>query len=94
MLLRTFRLSPGADHVNYWVNDFPAIQVSDMLSLRVSEETVAPESVVMDYAKIAKVVQGLVQLVNGLEGSGNAQGEEPGQGFWASLFVKSANFFE
>lgn len=88
-----FPLVTGSDHVNYWLNDYPAVQVSDMLSLR-TPENASPENKKLDYERMALVVQGLTKSVTDL--GGGATKEEPTEksGYFSVLMGRISDFFE
>ncbi|MGB1311240.1 MAG: hypothetical protein ACPG47_08510 [Leucothrix sp.] len=58
----SFPLIGGSDHDNYWAYDFPALQISDLLEYRLPDSQVT-EPIVLDYRKMALVVQALYQTV-------------------------------
>ena len=64
-----FPLVGGADHENYWVQDFSALQVSDLLEYRLPEGSEVNQS--LNYQVMSQVVQALYQAVadNQKEGS-------------------------
>ena len=53
-------VADGVDHVNYWGNSYPAIQVSDLLPLRVSGNE---QELVLNYSRMSQVVKGLYLVV-------------------------------
>ena len=46
----------GVDHRSYWANDYPVVQVGDLLSLRVEG---GEQELSMDYSRMSKVVKAL-----------------------------------
>lgn len=89
-----FPLVTGSDHVNYWLNDYPAVQVSDMLSLRVSDGY-TPESVVLNYAQVARVVLALAKSVTDLGGGAETENEPTGESdYFSVLKGRISDFFE
>ncbi|PID45086.1 MAG: hypothetical protein CSB47_10030 [Proteobacteria bacterium] len=85
-------LVAGSDHVNYWLNDYPAVQVSDMLPLRVTADEYSPETTALDYERMARVVQGLVQVVSDLEKP--SEQSDMDQGIWSEVVARLSKFFE
>lgn len=49
----------GVDHVNYWLKNYPAIQISDLLPLRAEG---GEHELMMDYARMSQVVKALYQV--------------------------------
>ena len=62
-----FPMVSGSDHVNFWLNDYPALQISDLLSLRAPEASNA-ETLPLNYERMAQVVQALHQTVKDISG--------------------------
>lgn len=87
-----FPLVAGADHVNYWLNDYSAVQVSDMLPLRVPTSEYSSETATLNYERVAQVVQALVKLVEDLDVDEQHVSDEPG--FFSTLLVRITKFFE
>jgi len=56
-----FPLIGGSDHENYWVQDFPALQVSDLLEYRMQKDQLNNDETPLDYVKMSRVVQALYQ---------------------------------
>ena len=52
----------GSDQANYWLYDYPAVQVSDLLALRTVDwdETVP---LTLNYGRMAQVSQALFEAV-------------------------------
>lgn len=57
-----FPLIGGSDHENYWVQDFAALQVSDLLDYRLPKGQAAINHP-LDYQAMSRVVQALYQTV-------------------------------
>lgn len=58
-----FPLVGGSDHENYWLHDFAALQVSDLLEYRLPKNQVSTQPVPLDYQKMSRVVQALYQTI-------------------------------
>ena len=58
-----FPLIGGSDHENYWLNDFTALQVSDLLEYRLPKKQVLSQPISLDYQKMSRVVQALYQTI-------------------------------
>ena len=86
-----FPLVTGSDHVNYWLNDYPAIQVSDMLSLRVPGDY-TPDMVRLNYERIAKVTQALTKVISDLDDSAEESSEK--SDYFSVLAGRITDFFE
>ena len=56
-----FPLVGGADHENYWLQDFAALQVSDLIEYRIPKGQKVNQS--LNFPIMAQVVQGLYQVV-------------------------------
>lgn len=88
----SFPLVAGSDHVNYWLNDYPAVQVSDMLPLRVPAKGYSQEMAVLNYERIAQVVQGLTRVVADLGGSTKKTSNE--SSYLSRLLERVTDVFE
>lgn len=58
-----FPLVGGADHENYWVHNFSALQVSDLLEYRLPKRVSANKTRSLDYQKMSHLIQALYQTV-------------------------------
>jgi hypothetical protein len=74
----------GVDHVNYWLKDYPAIQVGDLLPLRVEG---GEHELVMDYAKMSQVVKALYQVA--INQKTDAENKE--EGYFGRFLVAASN---
>ncbi|RVU83947.1 hypothetical protein EOL70_14140 [Leucothrix sargassi] len=50
----------GIDHKNYWLNDYPAVQVGDLIALRAEQ---GDYELTMDFERMSQVVKALYQVV-------------------------------
>lgn len=71
-----FPLIGGSDHENYWVHDFSALQVSDLLEYRLSKTQLASDPIPLNYQKMSRVVQALYQVVLDSEDEGASDGSD------------------
>ena len=86
-----FPLVAGSDHVNYWLNDYPAVQVSDMLPLRVPKNY-APSAIKLNYERIAQVAQALTKVVADLDDDAKESSEK--SDYFSVLAGRITDFFE
>jgi len=70
-----FPLIGGSDHENYWVQDFAALQISDLLEYRMPKDQINNYETPLDYEKMARVVQALYQTALDSEATGSQSGE-------------------
>lgn len=68
-----FPLIGGSDHENYWVHDFPALQVSDLIEYRIAKSQMPSDPIPLDYQKMKQVVQALYQTVLDADSSTEAE---------------------
>ena len=67
-----FPLVGGLDDENYWVHDFAALQVSDLLEYRIPKDFAPTRQLALDYRKVSRVVQALYQTVLDSDGSSDS----------------------
>lgn len=89
----SFPLVTGSDHVNYWLNDYPAVQVSDMLPLRIPENATATNTT-LNYERIALVTQALTKSVFDLGGSKDKDEASEKSDYFSVLMGRISDFFK
>ena len=84
-----FPLVGGSDHENYWLHDFTALQVSDLLEYRVPENQASNKAISLDYQKMSRVVQALYQTIMDSESAGSRSDEN----LFSKYFAQLKSFF-
>ena len=87
-----FPIVGGSDHESYWLNDFAAIQVSDLLEYRYSKNQSKSAAESLDYPAMSRIVQALYQTaVDSKHATANRDGNG---GFLESAFEKVTTLFD
>ncbi|PWQ99006.1 hypothetical protein [Leucothrix arctica] len=76
----------GVDHINYWLNDYSAIQIGDLLPLRVEG---GENELVMDYERMSQVVKALYQVAVSQEVATDNKNE----GYFSGVVAGISGFF-
>ena len=76
----------GIDHMNYWLNDYPAIQIGDLLPLRVES---GDNELVMNYGRMAQVVKALYLVAKNQEAPSDKQNE----GYFDRFLATASGYF-